>query len=313
MIPADFFLRIPPAAALLVLSSIINPAASHVLPRQTRTLEHRTLNVEPWPLATPAPTALPGLHGGGRRGRGPNPLLLAARQFNTVCGYIGGDPDLPATCSAGSHCAVDVQHSAVGCCPDGAPCTAGVYTGCVDADSGPQTELNPYVYTCRGADVCFQNKFDGGYFQFGCGSTTGMGATVAPSASGREPLDLTMLSVAMTASRTALSEPTTLGTRTSTSEEEGTSSATETKESSTGTTTEETNTSEPSATDVEEGAAPDTSSKDKPNNIGPIVGGTIGGLAFLMAVAILGLYFWRRKKGNARQGPGLDSDTKYIR
>lgn len=141
----------------------------------------------------------------------------------------------------------------------------------------------------------------------------GMGATVAASASGGEELEVTRLSIAMTASKTVLSEPTTLGTKMSSESTEEASSTTESKESSTGTATKESSTSEPSSTDLDEADAPNTSGGDYSNNTGPIVGGTIGGLAFVVALVTLGLYLWRRKKGNVRQGPGQNSDTKYIR
>ena len=311
MLPPDFFLQIPSAAALVILSSIIlPPAASHALPRQTKTLPHRTLNVRSWPLAVPAPTAAAAA--ADPRPDDSHPRLLA-RQFNTICGYIGGDPDLPATCSAGSHCAVDIEHDAIGCCPDGGPCTEGVYTGCVDAGSGPQTEIDPYVFSCLGDDVCYRNRFEGGYFQYGCGSTTGLAATVAASASGKERLEFSSLSLDLTAEKTSLSEPTTLGTRTSTSESEESSTRTRTRESST--TVEETSTSDPSATDVDgdEGgaSAPETSDSDRPFNVGAIVGGTLGGIAFMVSAAVLLFYLWRRNKGNSRQGQM--SDTQHIR
>lgn len=75
----------------------------------------------------------------------------------TVCGYIGGDAALPATCAAGSHCAVNVAARVVGCCPDGRPCDRGFFTACVDRNSRPQTVRDPYVFTCDAGRVCYRN------------------------------------------------------------------------------------------------------------------------------------------------------------
>lgn len=304
MLSRDLFLRLPPSTTLLVLSTLFSRAHSNAVPRQTSTVPYTELDVVPWPLPTPNPSD-------------DNPLLLH-RQLNTICGYIGGDPDLPATCSAGSHCALDVQHSAIGCCPDVGGCSVGVYTGCVDRNSDPQTEINPYVFTCGGGDVCYQNTFDGGYFQYGCGSSSNVAATVVATASGREPIDLSSVAVQLTAEATSLAEPTTIGTRdeTSSDTDSSTSSSTSSAESRTRTTSDESSTtSDSSATSTSTSTS--TSEPDAPNNddggtnVGAIVGGTIGGVAFLALLGVLALYLLRRKKGNLREGP-QNQAKQYI-
>ncbi|KAI9903868.1 hypothetical protein N3K66_000397 [Trichothecium roseum] len=304
MLPQDFFLRIPSSTALLVISHLIASATSIALPQQTKTIEFRELNVRPWPLdSAPAPTAAVELND-----------LFRRQQLNTVCGYIGGDPDLPATCSAGSHCAVDVENGAVGCCPDGGSCTTGVYTGCVDGNSPPQNELNPYVYTCKGGDMCYQNKFEGGFSQYGCGSTTGMDATVSLSASGKDAIDMTSLSLQLTEPVSTLSEPTTLGTKTSESSQSSETDSTATSETTTSdktsSTSEPTETNDDDDDNDEELAAP--KNDDNKPNTGLIVGATIGGIAGLALIALALSWAIRRKRGNSRQGPGQNTDTKYI-
>lgn len=313
MFSLDILLQLPPAATLLLLPSLFELTACHALPRQTKTVELRELDALPWPLHPPLATPGPAL------------AALELRQLNTVCGYIGGDPALPATCSAGSHCAVDVEHGAMGCCPDGGACTAGIFTGCVDSNSDPQTELDPYVYTCSGSNVCYKNSFEGGFFQYGCGSASDLGTTVAMTASGKASLDLSSLSVELTAEPTTLSEPTTIGTRTKTETAETTSTSTsetktktrtktETETSSETTTVKETSTdsSSTAASTNTESSAPDAND-DGDQPVGAIVGGTIGGVAGLVALVALGIFLWRRKKGNTRQGPGTDQESKYIR
>ncbi|PTB66745.1 hypothetical protein BBK36DRAFT_1117911 [Trichoderma citrinoviride] len=294
--------RRPPSSAVsltaLVLSSTLLPIASgHALPRETKTVPVRELNVVPWPIATPAPQL--------DLGAVPAADLLR-RDFNTICGFIGGHADFPATCLAGSHCAVDVDNKAIGCCPDGAPCTGGIFTGCVDVNSPPQTELNPYVFTCTGADVCYQNHFDGGFFQFGCGASSALATSVATSAFSRGPLDFSHVSVRLTATPTLLATPTTIGSRTGTRSSDSTSTgssktkttdASDTKtastEESTGTATETSPTESSTSTSTAEPAAPTSKGS---SNTGPIVGGVVGGLAGLALLLGLLFFFIRRKK-----------------
>ncbi|PNP55441.1 hypothetical protein THARTR1_04271 [Trichoderma harzianum] len=297
--------------ALAVSSTLLQIASSHALPRETKTVAVRELNVAPWPIApTPAPRS-PFLRS--------MPEHLLPRDFNTVCGYIGGNPGFPATCLAGSHCAVDVENKAIGCCPDGAPCTEGIFTGCVDVNSPPQTELNPYVFTCTGADVCYQNHFDGGFFQFGCGADSHLATTVATTAVSRSPLDFSHVSFQLTATPTLLSEPTTIGSRTGTeSTSKTTSRATKTKtkgtsdasETDTATSSDSasTGTSTSTSTSTPDPAAPTSSGSSK---AGPIAGGVIGGLAGLALLAGLIFYFLRKRRAAAPTQYITPSTEKY--
>ncbi|KAI1381834.1 hypothetical protein F4677DRAFT_5728 [Hypoxylon crocopeplum] len=193
------FLRLPPATAVLLLSAAFGLTGGHALPRQTKTVELHELNVVPFPRPTEAPVLLSD--------------LLRRQGQNTVCGYIGGDPNLPATCLAGSHCVLEQDHGVVGCCPDGGTCSTGIFTGCVDWNSEPQTEINPYVYTCQGSDVCYRNEFAGGYFQFGCGTASSLGNTVETSVDGMTSLVFEETSVSLTALPATLAEPTSIGSK----------------------------------------------------------------------------------------------------
>ncbi|KAK4189479.1 hypothetical protein QBC35DRAFT_493298 [Podospora australis] len=327
----DFFDRLPPPTAFLLVSSILDLTSAHVLqqlPRRTdaptTTIPYHALTaVVSWPLRpTPPPRDL---------------FALRRRQDNTICGYIDGSPDLPATCSAGSHCVLDTDANVVGCCPNGeTACTAGVFTGCVDANSGPQTEVNPYVFSCGGDSVCFKNVFEGGFSQFGCGTASDQGTVVVPSASGiSTTISYPTITASLTQSISTLSEPTTLGTltntdstRTSTSEvssstSSSASSSTDTSTTSTSSTSSETSTSSTSsetstsssssatssttaaneATNTDPTNAPAASPASEPNRTGAIVGGTIGGLAVLIALVAL-IAFLIRRRQNSRDGPG---------
>lgn len=81
-----------------------------------------------------------------------NSFTVGADGFNTtvvpnfVCGYIGKQWSLGATCSASSSCFWDQNSQIVGCCTTEGPCTSGIYTSCYDG-SGVKGKDSPYVYT----------------------------------------------------------------------------------------------------------------------------------------------------------------------
>lgn len=284
-------------AVLLLFSPLVALSAAHALPPKTSTIDFRILNVEAWP---PRPTQPPiSLE-----------ELRKRQDFNTICGFIGGNALLPATCEPGSHCVLDREHGAVGCCPNGGPCTTGVFTGCVDFNSGPQSVKDPYVFTCQGADVCYQNQFDGGFSQFGCGTASSLATVVRTAASGlTTPLALSTLSVPLTESRLSTSF-TFSATRTTTKSGSTASSTatTTTRPSTTGATTG-TTTAPTTTSTTDAGAAGAGGGIDR---TGAIAGGTISGVAILVALIAVGVYLYKRR-GNRRQGPGLNGDSQYLR
>ncbi|KAL6903975.1 hypothetical protein GGI43DRAFT_381674 [Trichoderma evansii] len=291
--------RSPTATALLVSSTLLQIASSHALPRETKTIAFRELDVVAWPIATPAPKVSPELAS--------SPIeQLLQRDFNTICGWIGGDPNQPATCLAGSHCAADTSNKAIGCCPNDGPCTTGIFTGCVDVNSPPQTELNPYVFTCAGAQVCYLNHFEGGFSQFGCGSVSQLATTVAATALSQLPLDISTVSVQLTQTPTTLSAPTTIGSRTASrttsSRKTKTTSGSNTSETdtstSTGTGTGTASESTSTSTSTSTPSAPTSSGTSK---AGPIAGGVVGGLAGLALIAALIFFLLRKRKTRPSQ------------
>lgn len=323
-----------PGLAFVCFVAMAGLVEAHAFPRQT-TVDFHVLDVQSYP---PQPTTFPQPADDLRRRQ--------ADDFNTICGYIGGDPGLPATCSAGSHCVVDTHVGAIGCCPNNGICTSGVFTSCVDANSGPQLEVNPYVFTCGGSDVCYRNQFEGGNFQYGCGSASSMAATVAPTASGLSASRPVLLSVSapMDQAPSTLSAPTTLGsiTRASQSSVSGTATSTGSSTGSTATastesstrssasetssqTTGTTSSGSPSSTDVSaesatpdptsaaSGDAPDASGGGGINKKGAIIGGTISGVAILVGLILVAFFFWKKKQqGNERKGPGAGGTKRYI-
>ncbi|KAI0817744.1 hypothetical protein GGR55DRAFT_36838 [Xylaria sp. FL0064] len=321
----NIFFRLPPATAVLLLSAVFNLTNGHALPRPTKVVAFRELDVIPFP---PAPTGGPF-----------SPFDLQLRQENTICGYLGGNSDLPATCSLGSYCVLDAANSVVGCCPNGGACTTGVFTGCVDRNSSPQTEINPYVYTCQGSDVCFKNNFAGGYFQYGCGTASALGTTVQTSADGATAaLSISTVDMSLTERPSTLATPTTIGSPVSTgttssspissqstsaassstivtasssvsstssrtsSSSHSTSSKTRSS-SSTSTLTSSTNT--PSSTIVTPTPTPtEGSASARETRTGVIIGGVVGGAAAAISLIALVFFCLRRRNRNHRTGPG---------
>ena len=319
---SNVFLRLPPSAAFLLLAAVLGTSDGHALPRQTKTVELRELNVVAWPLL-PTEAPIPPAH------------LFRRQPDNTICGYVGGNTDSPATCAPGAHCALDTENGYVGCCPNDGPCSVGIYTGCVDGNSDPQTEVNPYVYTCAGSDVCYTNQYPGNYLQYGCGTASDLGTTVQTSIQDATTrLDLPQISVSLTGTPISLSEPTTIGsatassataspsrrrtssassstatassTTTSTSSTRTSSSATTSSTDSTISSTRTSSTTSSSTTSLLPTEAPPTSEDNEEGgtNTGAIVGGTLGGIAGLAIIAAMVFFCLRKRRGNGREGPG---------
>ncbi|CAK7274693.1 hypothetical protein SEPCBS57363_006293 [Sporothrix epigloea] len=286
-------------------------------PLATTTVPYRLLNVQSWPLPTEEPVALATMMLEAVTSPADLRRFLVRNgarvdRFNTICGYIGGDPELPATCSAGSHCVLDSEHSAVGCCPNGVDiCTTGVFTGCVDGNSGVgKTEVNPYVYTCSTGSVCYKNTFPGGYFQYGCGSASTMGQSVAAVALGKPTLIISSERVSFTGTHRTKSSSTKSSLKTSSTKSSSSTTSTLTTKSSA-------SISPVSSTSVSS-HSPSTglSSSSDPGNetnagskvgsgAGVIIGATISGIAGLVALIAITIFFcWKRRRGAvSRKGP----------
>ncbi|KAK1988815.1 hypothetical protein LZ30DRAFT_420034 [Colletotrichum cereale] len=308
MLSSDNFMRLPLTAAALLFSSIFTSTEAGALPRQTQAqIALRTLDVRSWPLATPAPW-----------------LGMMRRQddsTNTICGYISADPNLPATCSAGSHCAMDASASAIGCCPNGVACSTGVYTGCVDSNSATQTASDPYIFTCQGSNVCYRNTFDGGAYQYGCGSSSG-GATVYATASGVS----TTISITRVSGLIAVQETSSSSASSTSSSSSSTSSSTTSTTTSTSSTTSSSTSSTERSSTTETATA--TEAQTSPSGAaGPppgvaeaglrrhsaTIGGAIAG-AFLF-VAIVSVAVWmcqRKRRRNQRLGPGANKGPSFV-
>ncbi|KAI1820214.1 hypothetical protein F4861DRAFT_545888 [Xylaria intraflava] len=296
----DIFFRLPPATAVLLLNAVFCLSNAHLLPRQTKVVGPHELDVIALPLPAPTPAPSP-------------PSRLHLRQENTICGYLGGNSDFPATCSLGSHCVLDLANLVVGCCPNGGMCTTGVFTGCVDRNSSPQTEINPYVYSCHGSDVCFKNSFAGGFYQYGCGTASELGTTVETSAKGASSaLSIETVYMSLTESPTPLATPTTIGSVASTAPTSlGQSSSHSTIATSPSTSPPSAKASPPSAITSHSSVLTSHSSAGmegsgavKQSQNSAIIGGIVGGTAAAVSLVALVFFCARRRNRNHRRGPG---------
>lgn len=278
------------AASLWLASfALVSPVAGLNLPRQTPR-PTGTLDIRSWPLM---PTLAPAV---------PQHLALGRRAFNTVCGYIGGNADLPATCMAGSHCVVDAQNKAVGCCPDEGDCATGIFTGCVDQNNPGGGVVDPHVFTCGAGNVCYKNRFEGGYIQYGCGTASDIGTDVALTASGEALVAYNTVTV-------SLRPTTTMATVASASPGSGIS---------TDGIAGKTSSSHPSSTTGDKAGASKATDIDSPSkddsshsHVGAIAGGVLGGIAALALLIALGLWLWRRNKRS--RTPEDEEEPKFIR
>lgn len=175
MLPFGIHRAAQPAAIAAAWLCLFDASAhaSALMPRQTA--GSPTLVVVDFPFAaTPAPVL---------------PDELRRRQLNTICGYIGGNPDLPATCSAGSHCVAEMNKGVIGCCPDSGPCTTGIFTTCADTNH-PAKGGDPFEFVCGAGQVCYKNSYAGGFSQFGCGSASNLATSVATEVAGKSAVIL---------------------------------------------------------------------------------------------------------------------------
>ncbi|KAK2010803.1 hypothetical protein LZ32DRAFT_619662 [Colletotrichum eremochloae] len=311
MLFSDRSMLLSPTTAVLLLSSIFTFTEAGAFPRQTQAhIALRTLDVRSWPLATPAPW-----------------LGMMRRQddsTNTVCGYISGDPNLPATCSAGSHCAMDASASAIGCCPNGVACSTGVYTSCVDSNSPTQTVSDPYIFTCQGSDVCYRNTYDGGAYQYGCGSTS-QGATVFETASGiSTTISITRISGLITIQETSSTSSSSSSTSSSSSSTSSSTTSTTTSRSSRTSSSSSTSSTEQSsptqsATATEAQTSPSAAGGPPPGAAeaaqrhNATIGGAIGGAALFVAIVSVALWICSRKRRrNQRIGPGAGKGPSFV-
>lgn len=271
MVPTDLFTRLPSVASILILANIYTPVTGHVMPRETGQADASySMAIVDWPLApTPAPVL---------------PAKLRHREFNTVCGYINGDPNKAATCGGNSHCVADVKNKIIGCCPNDGDCKNGIFTGCVDANN-PSPSKDPFLYTCAPGNVCYKNSFQGGFYQYGCGSDSSLAASVATTVSGKSGLVYSQITDTFSIMPTSLIMDQT--TETSSDDGPGASSA--------GT--------RPSETVSEDAPA----SSHKMKNTGAIVGGTIGGVVAAAILITLLIWFLRRKNKSKKENDAPSS------
>jgi len=296
-----------PSSSIFLLFSIVF-SGSNALP-WTEAQQTHVYEEHPW---SPRPTIVP-----------TDPARLFKRDSvdPAICGWIGGNSASAATCSFGSTCVHDTIHGVVGCCATSGPCTAGVYTSCIDMNSNgwtPNSGLQDNgIYTCSGTAVCYKNTYAGGYYQYGCGESS-WATTVETTYSG-QPTDMLLQQVFTGIQFTPTTAPTTTSSSTSTSSSRTTtssSSSTTTSTSSSSSKSSSTSASStlPTASKVPTNTGSSTPSASaaaisKKSNTGAVIGGVIGGVAGLAIIGAALFWFLRRKQAQkqGRAGPFISA------
>ncbi|KAL2066071.1 hypothetical protein VTL71DRAFT_2142 [Oculimacula yallundae] len=266
---------------------------------------------------SPAPTALPNV---------PAHIFKRESVDVNICGWIGGSSGVPAVCSAGSSCIHDTIHAIVGCCTTDGPCTAGVYTSCVDKNSVGWTPnegmQNNGIYSCSGDAVCYRNTYPGGYYQYGCGASqdaTSVETTYEGQASDLllqvvftgvnfSPFSAMATTTAAsssqsTSSSSLISSSSSLASSSSSSSSSSTTSASLSTSSASSTTTESSalvavaKATPPAESSSASATAEDSEDKKKSSeNKGAIAGAVIGSVLGLAAIVGFALWCGRRRR-----------------
>jgi hypothetical protein len=112
---------LPASSVALLFSLVVGLTDAIPWAEPAETLAHRG---DEW---SPRPTGIP---------NDPSKLFKRSSLDVAICGWLGGNEALPAQCSSGSSCIHDTIHGVVGCCTTDGACQQGVYTSCLDHNSG---------------------------------------------------------------------------------------------------------------------------------------------------------------------------------
>ncbi|RWA13221.1 hypothetical protein EKO27_g1883 [Xylaria grammica] len=309
----NIFFRLPPATAVLLLSAVFDLTGGHALPRQTKVVAFRELDVIPFP---PMPT-----------GTLLSPFHLQLRQENTdrtacwiqptrwwaaaqtaahvqlgfsqvastgiaihkprlipMCGYF------QYGCGTASELGTTVQTSA-----EGATAALSIETLDVSLTEPPSTLATP---TTIGSFASTETT------SLSQASSQPTSATPSSITSSPSPsLSSPSSSFSSTVTNTAFTSSTSSRTSSRTSSH-STSSKTRSKtlSSSTRLTTPTSSTDAPSSTTAF--AAPPGSGSAKETRTGVIIGGVVGGAAAAISLVALVFFCLRRRNRNHRTGPG---------
>ncbi|KAM0249641.1 hypothetical protein ACHAP5_002768 [Fusarium lateritium] len=216
----------------------------------------------------------------------------------STCGYLNGDPKKKRTADSGYNCRVDTKNGLWGFCPTTVltATDCGLAGSCVDSHDcsdgcGMTDSEDLTTFTCGRKSFCSMALLTFGvdqtYSYIACGTkATTDHFYITPT------IDVT------TTSESA--ESTTSKTKTSSAvSSETTSSNIETAQSSS---------TEVSGTSSDEGPSESSS-----NNLGPIIGGVIGGLVVICGTIITAIFLLRRNRRKDKEGNGTEiHDSKNF-
>ncbi|TAQ91610.1 hypothetical protein B7494_g124 [Chlorociboria aeruginascens] len=274
-----------PSSSIFLLFSTIYPWANGMpWPEPVQTSVYQPDEWSPRPTDTPA-----------------SPARIFKRDSLPVdiCGWIGGVSSNSAVCPSGSSCVHDTIHAFVGCCATSGPCTAGVYTACVDKNSpgwSAATGDQPNgVYTCAGTSLCYRNTFAGDYYQYGCGSTN-WAANVETSFKGQATNLFLQVVYTGVNFDTVTATPLVASSSSSSSTSSSSSSVSQTSSSATTSSPSQTPGGAALAQSPSPTVAATASTGKTSTSTGVVAGATVGSIAGLAGLAALILFCFRRRK-----------------
>ncbi|KAH8729248.1 hypothetical protein BGZ61DRAFT_446040, partial [Ilyonectria robusta] len=258
------------------------------------------------PTVTPTPRLLTLTHR--------NETELQKRAITTelsTCGYLNGDSDLVRTANSGYVCRVDTKNALWGFCPNTvlAATDCGLAGSCFDKKDcskgcGKTDSESLTTFTCTGTTYCSTALLTFGvdqtYSYIACGAKSGTDHyQITPNEEITTSTTSTSASESTTASVTS---------RQTADVSESTSDPTR---SSTGSETQSKAASDESALETTSAASGDepSSSGGASNNLGPIIGGVIGGLALVCGTAIAAIYLLRRNNNRSASSQPTDQDS----
>ncbi|GKU04326.1 hypothetical protein FLAG1_04487 [Fusarium langsethiae] len=225
-------------------------------------------------------------------------IHLEPRAISTelsTCGYLNGDPDKERTADPGFNCRVDARNGLWGFCPTSVLTASdcGLAGFCIDRLSCStgcgMTNTDLTTFTCGRGSFCstaiLTFGIDQVYSYIACGNKNTVENYLVTPLSAK---------VATTTTEQTISQE-----QTSTVDSSDTTSAT-------------IETVEETSTQASSSSSEEKSSGSPPNNLGPIIGGVIGGLTIVCATTIGAIYLLRRnRKRDKADSPKQDTPKAF--
>ncbi|KAM0209815.1 hypothetical protein ACHAQI_006280 [Fusarium lateritium] len=209
----------------------------------------------------------------------------------STCGYLNGDPKKKRTADSGYNCRVDTKNGLWGFCPTTVLTASdcGLAGSCVDSHDfsdgcGMTDSEDLTTFTCGRKSFCSMALL-----------TFGVDQTYSYIACGTK------------ATTDHFYITPTIGVTTTSESAESTTSQTKTSSAvSSETTSSNTETAQSSSTEVSSTSSDEGPSESSSNNLGPTIGGVIGGLVVICGTIITAIFLLRKNRRKDEEGSGTE-------